>query len=459
MKRSPRPRGIFTRSQHRGVELARSAEITYEGGAIWSVKDGQRVCLVNLDRRESTCPEYRKSRPRVECAHHWAVLYTIEPPTLEEFQTTAPPARASLSTTSTPGIASESDLKAAFSEIIRGGYTRHAKAYDESLRDEFMEIVLFGQRLFREIGQGIQWREPKGRGRRQLPLANILLSNFMRAYNDWSYRRTEGFMRLIAHERVHLIGPDYPDFNLASRFNRSHLATPLLHDILALTAEPFREYGSLRLAADGTGMSSSHFSDYRCEKRDGLPEARQARWFRAHVICDVDSLHAVCVRVTPPSGSEKLMFLEMLADLTARGYDDSIEAILADGGYSGTQIRDEIAQLGARPVVPWHSNAKNAISKKYGPRVRKPTIIREMFHLFSAEPERFKDEYRMRVKVEGLFSAVKGRFGGYVRSLDEAAPENEILWKFICHNIHVLLMAARVYGMDHEILRIGEDAA
>lgn len=450
-----RPRGIYTKTQFRGLDLARNAEVNYEGDSVWSVSDGKQTCLVNLDRGEATCEEFRRSRPRIECAHRWAVLFTIEPPTIDEFQT--PGALAPPSPAPTPGPGR--DARRALGEAMRGGYTRHAKAYDESLRAEIVDTVLFAKALFREVGQGIQWREPKDRGRRQMPLANILLSNFLRAHNNWSYRRTEGFMRLLAHERMHLIGPDYPDFNLASRFNRSPLATPVLRDLLAITAEPFREFGALRLAADGTGISSNHFADYRCEKRDGLPEARHSRWFRAHVICDVDSFHAVCVRVTPPTGSEKTLMLEMLQDLADRGYGEHIEEVLADGGYSASQIRDEIASLGARPVVPWNVNAKNAISKKYAPRVRHPKIIKDMFHTFSREPERFKQDYRMRVKVEGLFSAVKGRFGSYVRSLDEAAPENEILWKFICHNVHVLLMAARVYKMDHELLRIGSDAA
>ena len=458
MGQPKRPRGVYTKSQLRGVELARRDEITYEGDSVWSVNDGKHVCLVNLDRDESTCAEYRHSRPHVACAHHWAVLYTIDPPTVDEFQTGVQPSQPDNSKI-TRDATNEEDLKRTFAELIRGGYTRHAKAYDESLRSELLEAVLFAQILFGEVARGVQWREIHARGRRQTPLSNILLSNFLRSQSNWSYRRTEGFMRLLAHERIHLIGPDFPCFDLASRFNRSPVATPVLRNILAMTAEPFRDFGALRLAADGTGIGSSHFSDYRCEKRDGLPEARRARWFRAHVICDVDSLHAVCVRVTPANGSEKLMMLEMLQDLTDRGYTEHVEEILADGGYSASQIRDEIAALRARPVVPWNRNAKSAISKRYATRVRHPRIIKDMFHLFSCEPERFKEYYRMRVKVEGLFSAVKGRFGGYVRSLDDAAPENEILWKFICHNIHMLLMAARVYDMDHELLRIGVGAA
>lgn len=119
-----RPRGIFTKAQFRGVDLARNAEIRHEGGSIWSVVDGDHTCVVNLERRESNCVEFRKSRPRVECSHHWAVLYTIAPPTLDEFQT--PPLAQTEPVGEKPAptkIPDASIVQATMAEVLRGGYT------------------------------------------------------------------------------------------------------------------------------------------------------------------------------------------------------------------------------------------------------------------------------------------------------------------------------------------------
>lgn len=85
-------------------------------------------------------------------------------------------------------------------------------------------------------------------------------------------------------------------------------------------------------------------------------------------------------------------------------------------------------------------------------------MIERIYAAFKAdEGNAFKAEYRYRVKVEGLFSSIKTWFGGSVRANGGNGAENEILLKCICHNVHVLLMAAKIYGLD--ITGIGRERA
>jgi hypothetical protein len=258
-------------------------------------------------------------------------------------------------------------------------------------------------------------------------------------------------MRFLADPRVGIVdGSKHPDFNLTSVFIRSPKATPLLNTILALTAEPFREMGTLRLAADGSGMGSNVFYDYRCVVRDHKEQARGERVsFHVHTIVGVDTLQAVALRVTGPktNGSEKkILELELLPELKSRDYD--VDEFLADGGYNSTMIRDAILEIGAVPFIPWAKNAKNPIPRRWRSLVKHNDIIKTLFYMCMRDPDKFKEWYRYRVKVEAFYASVKERYGGYVRSLKGAGPQNEILLKFICHNVHMLLMAAECYGLD-----------
>jgi hypothetical protein len=163
--------------------------------------------------------------------------------------------------------------------------------------------------------------------------------------------------------------------------------------------------------------------------------------------------------VTDKDVSEKVVLLNaIIPELVTRDYD--IAKFLLDGGYNATQIREEILEkLGCDPFVPWGANSKRAISLPWRHRVKHGEVIERIYAAFKAdEGKAFKADYRYRVKVENLFSSIKTRFGGSVRALDGNGPENEILLKCICHNVHMLLLAAKVYGLDLSAMG-GEQAA
>jgi hypothetical protein len=168
----------------------------------------------------------------------------------------------------------------------------------------------------------------------------------------------------------------------------------------------------------------------------------------------------VSVYVTDKDRSEKVVLVRhIIPELAARGYD--VEKFLADGGYNATSIRELIVEaLGAVPYIPWAANSVNAIASKWRNKVKHGKLIEELYHAFKAdEGKAFKAAgYAWRVKVENLISSVKIRYGGSVRSLEGAGPENEILLKCICHNVHMDLLAAKVYGLDLSTLG-GERAA
>ena len=61
-----------------------------------------------------------------------------------------------------------------------------------------------------------------------------------------------------------------------------------------------------------------------------------------------------------------------------------------------------------------------------------------MLHLFRYKQAEFLEHYHRRSNVESTFSMVKRKFGDAVRSKTDTAMINEVLCKFLCHNIAVV---------------------
>lgn len=62
-------------------------------------------------------------------------------------------------------------------------------------------------------------------------------------------------------------------------------------------------------------------------------------------------------------------------------------------------------------------------------------------------PERFLSHYHQRSNVETVFHMVKTKFGDSVKSKNEVAQVNEVLLKFLCHNICCLILAMFEFGI------------
>ena len=65
--------------------------------------------------------------------------------------------------------------------------------------------------------------------------------------------------------------------------------------------------------------------------------------------------------------------------------------------------------------------------------------------------EEWSSHYHNRSNVETTFSMVKGKFGNSVRSNSETGQMNEILLKFLCHNICVLIQEMHELGIQVEL--------
>ena len=254
-RRGPSDRGVLTKVQCVGLELSRTIDIVPTGGGIWKVGK----CKVNFPRKTGTCDWHTKSRPRMRCPEWWAVAYALDPPTPEELvqpdvqlaKAVQPTVPAIILATELPD---EDALEKAARARVHGGYSRFKEAYNRALTSEFRDTMFFIRNLFPDIAPPLDSRVQKIRGPRNMPLADMLFAAFTHSHLNWSFRRTEGFLEFLADPEINFI-KNYPGFNALNDFVRAAESTVILRDVLALTAEPFRRYGKMTIAADGTDFN------------------------------------------------------------------------------------------------------------------------------------------------------------------------------------------------------------
>jgi hypothetical protein len=120
--------------------------------------------------------------------------------------------------------------------------------------------------------------------------------------------------------------------------------------------------------------------------------------------------------------TEKQRFQELLADL-CRPIEGPAPA--RTGGYKPHLYRDCVF----------------AIAFKVNSGPNGDSIWDRLFHSYSFHREEFVKHYHQRSNVESTFSMVKAKFRDDVRSKTDTAMKNEVLCKFLCHNICCLIQS------------------
>jgi hypothetical protein len=74
-------------------------------------------------------------------------------------------------------------------------------------------------------------------------------------------------------------------------------------------------------------------------------------------------------------------------------------------------------------------------------------VLGKMLRYFQTRQADFFEHYHKRSNVESTFSAVKRKFGDAVRSKTDVAMVNEVLCKFLCHNLTGLIHEQEELGI------------
>ena len=96
----------------------------------------------------------------------------------------------------------------------------------------------------------------------------------------------------------------------------------------------------------------------------------------------------------------------------------------------------------AAPYIPFKSNSVGHQGHhKYDP------LWNHLWHYYTFNRDTYMDHYHKRSNVETTFSMVKAKFGSAVRSKSHEAQVNEVIAKFVCHNICVLIQSMYEMGI------------
>ena len=95
--------------------------------------------------------------------------------------------------------------------------------------------------------------------------------------------------------------------------------------------------------------------------------------------------------------------------------------------------------MGGTVFVPFKSNSLPGEAN---------SLWEKMYFYYHFRREDFLKHYHQRSNAESTFSMVKAKFRDHVRSKTDTAMKNEVLCKFLCHNLCVLIQSQCELGIE-----------
>jgi transposase len=199
--------------------------------------------------------------------------------------------------------------------------------------------------------------------------------------------------------------------------------TPILHSLIIQASLPLKTVETT-FAPDSTGFSTSRFVRWYDEKY-GV-ERSGHDWVKAHAICGTKTNVLTAVTIEGRDAGDSPQFKPLVETTVASGFN--VKEVPADKAYLSHDNLELVEKLGGTAYVPFKVNS---IAGEAG------TLWERMFHYYSFRREEFLRHYHQRSNAESTFSMVKAKFRDHVRSRTPMAMKNEVLTKFLCHNIVV----------------------
>ncbi len=310
----------------------------------------------------------------------------------------------------------------------RKTYRQNWPAYNEAQMTEKHRL----QVLLAELCRGIpQPPRPAGqRGRSPTPLADQVFACAFKVYSTFSARRFNCDLE-DARAKDYMTSSMHP--NKLCCFLEDEELTPILNTLIMQSSLPLRAVETV-FAPDSTGFSTSRFVRWHDEKYGTERSGRD--WVKAHVMCGVKTNIVTAVQILDRNAGDSPQF-RPLVEATAKNF--TVKEVTADKGYLARENLELLHNMGGAAYVPFKSNS---VSGEAG------SLWERMFFYYQFRREEFLTHYHQRSNVESTFSMVKAKFRDHVRSKTDVAMKNEVLCKFLCHNICVCIQSQCELGIE-----------
>lgn len=388
-------------------ELADRARI-YEEDGFWHVpsQSGQSWYKVLLDEREAVCECPDHELTGKPCKHIMAVRLVLS---RERCGTAPKPANLEPSP-----------------KLPRKTYPQAWAEYNAAQTNErghFMELLADLCHDVPELP-----RKP-GPGRPRVPISDAVFSAVFKVYSTLSARRFNGDLE-EAHQQGHI--GQLPCFDSVLKCLQNEAVTPILLDLIRRSSLPLAVVET-QFAPDSTGFCTSRFTRWFDVKYGITRET--ADWVKAHIMTGVRTNIITAAVIGGKDAADSPQFPALL-DATAKGF--RIAEVDADMAYCAAEHFNAVDALGGTLYAPFKTNATGAAGGIFG----------KMFLTFLLNREEYLKHYHGRSNVESTISAVKRKFGDSVRSKTDVAMKNEVLAKFVAHNICCCIMEWYTLGIE-----------
>lgn len=271
-------------------------------------------------------------------------------------------------------------------------------------------------------------------GRRRTPTADVVFACVYKVYCTLSSRRF-GTDLAEAWEQGFLSKPLHP--NKVNCHLENPDLTPLFRNLVARSSGPLHLLET-QFAIDSSGFSVSRHVRWFDEKYGASRSARD--WVKVHICSGVKTNVVTAVEIHGRDAGDSPQFKPLL-ETTAQHF--RVKEVSADKAYSSLENVEAVDALGAFPAIAFKSNATGAAGGAF----------ERLFFYYCTNREDFLNSYHQRSNVESTFSMTKAKFGHALRSKIEPAMKNEVLCKFLCHNLCCVIMSQAELGIEPVIWR------
>lgn len=386
--------------QEKGCYLAQHVKITRtEKGWIVPSQSGNGTYTVITNGREvtCTCPDYELHRGK--CKHAWAVHFII----------------AGTKTTQDVPLPKKPSMPQDWPNYDM------AKTNEATLFcDLIVDLALVTQEL-----------KPYTTGRRGYFPWEKIVCMAVKSYFKADMRKTESILKQLALARII---PRVPDFTTICTFYNDELLTPVLEDLIKVSARPLGQLETVG-SMDATGYSTRRYKSWQ-EFKYGRQGGKERIWMKLHAAIGTRTNVFISAKVTEQDVGDNPMLKPVLGNVTR--YFNMSE-FTADRGYSSRETLQYLHDLGLTPYIPFRSNATG--------KSRGAMIWKTMFDHFQHHREDFDKHYHRRSNSESNFSALKARFGERLHTKNIRAGINDILIRVLCYNLTVLIQESFESGI------------
>lgn len=363
-------------------------------------------------RRTCTCPAFEVSQS--VCKHISACISVVRQETLER----------------TKGIPQrQTDVETPPIKHARPTYSQPSWAkYNAGQCAEKDHVQALLADLTRTLPEPA--RKP-GKGRKPIPIQTAIFSAVYKVYLGWSARRGTCDLEECCR-RGHI--DRAPHFNSVLNTLEDEATTPILYELVRLSALPLREIEST-FAVDSSGFCTNTYTRWY-DVKYGRPQS-EVNWVKLHASVGCKTNVICATLVLDKNAGDGPQLPALIAD-TAKGFN--VGEVVADAAYTGNRNLEAIASVGAAPYIAFRTNTTAGVGG----------LFAKAFHFFCLHKEEFLARYHQRSNVESAFSALKRKLGEAVKAKGEVAQRNEVLAKVVAYNLTCLVAAFHELGIAAE---------